>query len=1082
MKNSFAEILAQALLIIYIRSVESASRSTSVVYQNEPYSAEHEPEVYDFDSTDIYQTLHFKANWTKNKLFWRSKDFDFEGRYLREQTCSSNSRCQLPFMDVFVMPFSHNDPGWLQTFEGYFDTKTKFILDNSIEKLMQYKNMTFVWSEISFLSKWWDTASLTQKRSLRRLLSEGRFEILTGGWVMADESSPSIFALTNELVEGISWLKRNLNYKPTAAWSIDPFGHSSSMPYLLKSSGIEGMMVQRLHYAWKHWLAEHKNADFLWNQRWDTTGKHAIHCLNAHYDLYPTKHSCGPMPETCMKFNFRRIPGQENEEHLHYMTPVTNHNILQLADELMGQYRRTASLTKHNVIITGLGDDFQFNEALEWDQQYTNYDKLFQFINNNPQRYNARVQFGTLSQYFKVVKESNTGLSTFQGDFFPYSDTYFPYAPAYWTGYYGTRPFWKKLSREAEDELRKAEILFTFTLNHLRQQNYTSDVQTLAQKFNFIVQARRWVALFQHHDGITGTSPRNTMIDYAEKLFDAIKRSEHIQTLCAKLLVRRHLQTYHSYTTSIGESFANLADKVPLKFPDDGTTKKVVFFNSLGWTKSHLCRILVETPFLSVYGTSGEPITSQINPKLGTTENGDSGIFDGYYELVFVAYLQPLALTTYEIRKVEDRRRTIHPIQNHNLAVSAGVQCRNCGYNLGNVENSYVTLENDEIAAYFDGNNGILKGITRKGEELTAKVNLTYGKYDTGFGSGAYLSRPHVNSRHDLLDNCRNGTGAQLYVVSGPVLQEITVLCKELTISSYVLQQGYPESLSAVYLTNSVKPQGTKYGEFFMSFQTSLETKEKSFYDDGEEPTFYTDTGLAVEKRMKVSRLPYEASIYPVTNYAFIQDEQSETRFSILVDRAHGITSPKSGQLEIIFDRRLPYDDARGMDEGVNDPEDMVSNYVLVLEPFQRVKGDKTWEPSLDVQRASKFLNYQPTAFVYDSEASDNKNMHPRVALFSRQFPSDMFLLNMRTSAGSSRGVPSKRALMLLQNLGHMANVDNSKFLNSDLRVNHYAVATDLTGSPVSDEIVSGSQHSLRTAFIPKGNPYELSSYALHFR
>lgn len=67
--------------------------------------------------------------------------------------------------------------------------------------------------------------------------------------------------------------------------------------------------IQRLHYAWKHWLAEHRYGDFLWNQRWDDKGQHKIHCLNAPYDLYPTKHSCGPNPEECMRFNFRNLPG-----------------------------------------------------------------------------------------------------------------------------------------------------------------------------------------------------------------------------------------------------------------------------------------------------------------------------------------------------------------------------------------------------------------------------------------------------------------------------------------------------------------------------------------------------------------------------------------------------------------------------------------------------------------------------------------------------------------------------------------------------------------------------------------------------
>ncbi|ODM89908.1 hypothetical protein Ocin01_16775 [Orchesella cincta] len=87
----------------------------------------------------------------------------------------------------------------------------------------------------------------------------------------------------------------------------------------------------------------------------------------------------------------------------------------------------------------------------------------------------------------------------------------------------------------------------------------------------------------------------------------------------------------------------------------------------------------------------------------------------------------------------------------------------------------------------------------------------------------------------------------------------------------------------------------------------------------------------------------------------------------------------------------------------------------------------------------------------------------------------------MRTAPGTSRGVPSKRALMLLQTWVHLkntgVNVENSMVLNTDLRVNHFAVATDLTGSSLSDEQDLDSAHSLRTAFIPKEISYERSMH-----
>ena len=62
--------------------------------------------------------------------------------------------------------------------------------------------MTFVWTEMSFLSLWWETAHRIEKDNLRRLVDEGRFEVLTGGWVMTDEANVHLFAMVDQLIEG----------------------------------------------------------------------------------------------------------------------------------------------------------------------------------------------------------------------------------------------------------------------------------------------------------------------------------------------------------------------------------------------------------------------------------------------------------------------------------------------------------------------------------------------------------------------------------------------------------------------------------------------------------------------------------------------------------------------------------------------------------------------------------------------------------------------------------------------------------------------------------------------------------------
>ena len=163
--------------------------------------------------------------------------------------------------------------------------------------MTEHKNMTFIWSEVSFLAKWWEEATSNQRDKFLTLLQEKRLEIVTGGWVMPDEATVNLYSMVDQLIEGQQWVWNKLGVKPTKSWSIDPFGHGAAMPYILNGAGIDGMVIQRTHYAWKKWLGERQAGDFEWVPRWDRKKEHGIMDHHAPFDLYSTKHSCGPDTE-----------------------------------------------------------------------------------------------------------------------------------------------------------------------------------------------------------------------------------------------------------------------------------------------------------------------------------------------------------------------------------------------------------------------------------------------------------------------------------------------------------------------------------------------------------------------------------------------------------------------------------------------------------------------------------------------------------------------------------------------------------------------------------------------------------------
>ena len=65
---------------------------------------------------------------------------------------------------IHVVPHSHNDVGWLSTFNEYYegiktDRCVKCVLDSTLISLMTNENRTFVEVEIAFFSKWYKSLS-----------------------------------------------------------------------------------------------------------------------------------------------------------------------------------------------------------------------------------------------------------------------------------------------------------------------------------------------------------------------------------------------------------------------------------------------------------------------------------------------------------------------------------------------------------------------------------------------------------------------------------------------------------------------------------------------------------------------------------------------------------------------------------------------------------------------------------------------------------------------------------------------------------------------------------------------------------
>ena len=93
------------------------------------------------------------------------------------------------------------------------------------------------------------------------------------------------------------------------------------------------------------------------------------------------------------------------------------------------------------------------------------------------------------------------------------------------------------LSREVENHLRAAEILYTLSLNRARQNKWEISRRIIDFEYINMVKARRSLALFQHHDAITGTSKAPVVDDYGQKLLEALQMLVAIERRCAAMFL-----------------------------------------------------------------------------------------------------------------------------------------------------------------------------------------------------------------------------------------------------------------------------------------------------------------------------------------------------------------------------------------------------------------------------------------------------------------------------------------------------------------------------------------------------------------
>uniref|UniRef100_A0A8D0K987 Alpha-mannosidase n=1 Tax=Sus scrofa TaxID=9823 RepID=A0A8D0K987_PIG len=859
-------------------------------------------------------------------------------------------------LQVFVVPHSHNDPGWLKTFDDYFREKTQYIFNNMVIKLKEDPRRKFMWSEISYLSKWWETIDLQKKDAVKSLLENGQFEIVTGGWVMPDEAGTHYFALIDQLIEGHQWLEKNLDL----------------------GSGTD------------------------------------IFCHMMPFYSYDIPHTCGPDPKICCQFDFKRLPGGR------YGCPwgvppetIYPGNVQNRAEMLLDQYRKKSKLFRTTVVLAPLGDDFRYCERTEWDHQFKNYQLLFDYMNSHPQ-YNVKIQFGTLSDYFDALdkedaanrKNSQSMFPVLSGDFFTYADR----DDHYWSGYFTSRPFYKRMDRILESHLRAAEVLYYFALKQAQQYKISKFLSS--SLYVALTEARRNLGLFQHHDAITGTAKDWVVVDYGTRLFHSLMNLKKIIGHSALLLILKDKHLYDSYSFDTFLEM-DLKQRTQSSLPQKNVIslstepRYLVVSNPSEQDRNSVVSVYVSSPKAQVFSASGKPVEIQMSAVWDTA----SAISQTAYEISFLAQIPPMGLKVYKILETASSNPHLakYVLYNGNVA-NKGI------FNM-NIKSAQedITLENSFIKLRF-GQFGLMEEMINKedGKSHVVKVQFSwYGTTNKKDKSGAYLFLPDGEARPYVYT-----TPPFVIVQHGRFYSDVTCFFEHVTHRVRLYNVHGIEGQS-VEVSNVVDIRKERNHEIAMRISSSINSQNR----------FYTDlNGYQIQPRMTMSKLPLQANVYPMTTMAYIQDAQY--RLTLLAAQSLGVSSLKSGQIEVIMDRRLMQDDNRGLEQGVHDNKITANLFRILLEKRSVVNMEEEKKsvsyPSLLSHITSSFLNH-PVFPMTEKVPVPTLQLLGEFSPLMSSLPCDIHLVNLRTIQSKVDDKHSNEAALILHRRGfdcHFSNRD----------------------------------------------------------
>nr|XP_003461910.1 epididymis-specific alpha-mannosidase [Cavia porcellus] len=730
-----------------------------------------------------------------------------------------------------------------------------------VAELAQGQRRRFIAVEQEFFRLWWDqVASGQQKAQVHQLLAQGRLEFVLGGQVMHDEAVTHLDDQILQLTEGHGFLYETFGIRPRFSWHVDPFGASATTPTLFALAGFHAHLISRIDYDLKDAMQKAQGLQFMWRGSPSLSTQQQIfthvmdqfsYCTPAHL---PFSNRSGFYWNGVAVFPEPPPDGV----YPNMSEPVTPANVELYAQVLVANVKQRAAWFRTPHVLWPWGCDKQFFNA---SVQFANMDPLLDHINSRAAELGVTAEYATLDDYFRALHELNVtwGVRNHQ-DFLPYASE----QQQAWTGFYASRSTLKGLARQASALLYAGESMFTRYM--WPAPRGTLDPTWALQQ----LQQLRWaVSEVQHHDAITGTESPKVSNMYVEHLAMGTRG-------------------VHKLMASITQ---DSAQHVALG-SDSGTRPEghlASVYNPLAWTVTTIITLTVSFSRASVTDESGRLVPAQIQR---STRDPSA------YDLLILVTIPGLSYRHYSVQPTTGTRAAA------TMASTVWFGRRQRHTSRGN--RRLVTVVNNCYTVLLDPDTNLLHSVQERQSNRTVRMSQEFLEYHAnGDATRGPISDNYLFAPNETAVPAWEAVG--LEVVAGELVTEIRQrFYRDATAQAYTYAihsrlAHVSQGPGAELLCHRIE-QEYRVGPLELNREAVLRTSSDL---DSQQVLYSDNNGYQMHRR------PYRAyesntiarNYYPMVQSAFIEDSRS--RLVLLSERAHGVSSPGSGQVEVMLHRRL---------------------------------------------------------------------------------------------------------------------------------------------------------------------------------